>query len=368
MNAIEQLAQQMGFSIHNYEPTVAEMVDLPPTGQVTNELDHWRSILYGRTTPGPETARAEARVRFWEARERVARRRDELLMERHKQHPECFCLGRGGRNSVTLSYRGADGSVLAATLDGMPVEAFEVYCPCPDGQDARARALEVRMELEAASRQRKTDRIVGLAGIPPIYDGMAGDTWRRKMEERGATTKQIASVLVPINIWLKHNHERKVKPAEAPSVLLLAGPYGTGKSALAASLGRFWLDHGRTVIYRSGAEWFSQLRSSPWRHNDQGEPTERDLIVAGREADLFIMDDWGSEDWGVSGDARMVAQTLLLLEHRMTHGMPTILTTNLEPEEVAERVGHRLLDRVTSDLISIRVNFNDLPNLRQQTW
>ncbi len=369
MNAFANLAERAGIDLRAYEPTVDEMVDLPSTGICSSELDYWRGIRERSNDGAPAelAARADAHVAFWEARLRLAERRDALLEERRSEHPDCFCLGRGGRNPVTLTYQGADGDVLAAFEDGMPVTAFEDWCPCPDGQRALGMAEELRAEMAAASRRRKLDRIVGLAQIPPIYAGMTADTWRAAMMKRKATVNQVTPILVAIGAWFKQNWDRSAKPPEAPSLLLLAGPYGTGKSALAAALGQKWLDDGRTVLFRPSPEWFAQLRASPWRETPDGRPTELALIETARACDLFILDDWGSESVTDASEQRLVEQTAMLLDHRLSHGLPTILTTNLTRKEIAGRVGGRILDRVTGNL-SVRVNLNDLPSLRGESW
>jgi DNA replication protein DnaC len=349
------------------ELTNEQLVELMPTAAIEAHLKFWTGILNDPATTPPMRAKSKQMVDLWEFRQRASRTRDALVADRQKQHPGCFCLGRGGKGGVAMTFLGVNGETLLALDDGHPVETFEEWCDCPAGDAASARADEIRDRSREEYLARRRDRASRLAAIPDIYEGMTSESWVEKAQEQGATEAQVKAVLGPLMRWHKAVFDQPVV-ARRQNLLLLGGRYGTGKTALAAIVARAWLDRGKSVIFRSAAEWFSALRAAPL-HTYQGEePTELALINHARECDLFVLDDWGGEAMSPSSEQRLVEQTSLVLDHRITHGKATILTTNLLPQEAAERVGQRILDRVTSDLISVRINF-ETPNLRQaKTW
>lgn len=128
-------------------------------------------------------------------------------------------------------------------------------------------------------------------------------------------------------------------------LLLLTGSVGAGKSGYAVGITRgLWQRHhkvGRYIkakglIDRFFAS-FSQNRLTPDERT--GETTE-DIHNELDRAPLIVLDDLGTET-----DSRVAyAEILNLIDGRTANGRPLIVTTNLEPMSLDERIRSRLKD------------------------
>jgi DNA replication protein DnaC len=151
--------------------------------------------------------------------------------------------------------------------------------------------------------------------------------------------------------WLEHPYDRN---------LLIDGPVGSGKTSLAFSCARALIARNihNEVRFRNVPLLLGQLLRSRFRD----DPTE-ELIAA----DYLVLDDLGAER--VIDSTRDVLARIVYGRHAAE--LPTIVTSNFRPSELAQRLGYddptiglRIVSRLTQDAFRIRL---DRPDLRART-
>lgn len=194
---------------------------------------------------------------------------------------------------------------------GHPEFGQLVVCPC-------------RREEVAERRQRRLERLSNLGPLTRLtFDnlnpgGRSADAVRqdryRRIVERG-----------------------RAFAAEPSGWLLIAGPPGCGKTHLAAAIANARLADGHPVMFSVVPDLLDHLRAAFSPNSDIGYD---DLFESVREAPLLVLDDLGTQ----SGTPWAQEKLFQLLNHRYNARLPTIITTNLRPEELDERLQTRILD------------------------
>ena len=118
--------------------------------------------------------------------------------------------------------------------------------------------------------------------------------------------------------------------------LVLQGPYGCGKTHLAAAVANFVVDIGVPTLFLTVPDLLDSLRFS---YNDP-EATFEERFEDIRRSALLIMDDFGTEN------ATSWAQEKLfqILNYRYINNLPLLITTNLSLNQLEGRISSRLQD------------------------
>lgn len=367
------------------EDDIAELVACLPTSVCLRMLQGAKTRAEGlRSERNRREAleHAEAKVRDWEARVAVAYERDAQVAERQKLGPEyarCFCLGQGGAGDLmTAGMPSGRGDTLAAVVDGQPVQVWERVCSCPEGEKHRLSVREKVNQALAALRAKRVARIAGEAKIPQIYTDLTVLSWSQAATEAGGEPEEIEQVLSAVGRWQDHCQEMLRREPVAlnesgrpglrvvPRLLYLFGNHGTGKSGLAAAIAWRWIEQEHSVLYRTVTQMSAELRASPYRHqrNEEGElPTEYELLTAFTDVDLLVIDDLGSESASFTNLDKAREALFFILDARLAACRPTIVTTNLTQEQLAERYGARIVDRLVMPQVAVLAGLVT-PNLR----
>ncbi len=122
--------------------------------------------------------------------------------------------------------------------------------------------------------------------------------------------------------------------------LLFYGTVGTGKSFLSGCIAKELLDKGYNVIYFSSTELFKLLSDVMFDKGDR-------VSLAGMkddiyQADLLIIDDLGTE---LLTNA-VATQLFSLLNERHLSRKSTIISTNLDLQDIQERYSDRIFSRL----------------------
>jgi DNA replication protein DnaC len=136
--------------------------------------------------------------------------------------------------------------------------------------------------------------------------------------------------------------------AEAPEGwLLIYGAYGTGKTHLAAAIANQRLLLGQPVVFIVVPDLLDHLRST---FSPASDVTYDELFETVRNTPLLILDDLGTQTSTPWAQEKLYQ----IFNHRYNRGLPTVVTTNLEPDQIEPRLRSRLCDSQLSKLCEIR--------------
>jgi len=119
--------------------------------------------------------------------------------------------------------------------------------------------------------------------------------------------------------------------------LLLEGTYGCGKTHLAAAVGNQRLRYEESVLFITTPDLLDHLRSTYGADSESGYDEMFDRL---RNAPMMILDDLGVENPSAWAQEKLFQ----LLNHRYSHQLPTVITTNADLDMLDPRIRSRLLD------------------------
>lgn len=131
--------------------------------------------------------------------------------------------------------------------------------------------------------------------------------------------------------------------------LLLMGSYGCGKTHLAAAVANTCVEFGMTTIFLTVPDLLDWLRYS----YDATDATFEQRFEEIRNVPLLVLDDLGAHN-----ATQWAAEKLFqIIDYRYTRKLPTVITTNLDLEDLDDRIRSRLQD---PDLVTtVHINAPD---------
>ena len=128
--------------------------------------------------------------------------------------------------------------------------------------------------------------------------------------------------------------------------LTLIGPYGVGKTHLAAAIAHEALGRGEVVLFAVVPDLLDHLRTTFGPQSTIAYDEQFDFL---RTVPLLILDDLGTE----SATPWAREKLYQLINHRYNYRLPTVVTSNLKPDAIEPRIYSRLCDPACGILITI---------------
>ncbi|MDO8672716.1 MAG: ATP-binding protein, partial [Dehalococcoidia bacterium] len=206
---------------------------------------------------------------------------------------------------------------------------YRNWCDCAFGEQEQARYKREDAEAkEIIKRERMIDRLCA-SEIPMRYDEAKLDQFS------GAPINEI-------NNWLAERHENSI---------FIWGPVGTGKTHLAAALLTKQIEEGRSGLFVAVPDLLDRIRATY-----SGKQDEDDLLKRVTSSNLIVLlDDFGAEritDWARE-------KLYQIVNKRYNDCSETIVTSNLDPEQLAKQVGDRIVSRLVGMCRIIKLDGDD---------
>lgn len=137
--------------------------------------------------------------------------------------------------------------------------------------------------------------------------------------------------------------------------LLLYGKTGLGKTHLSLAIAGKAVEAGYGVIYMTAQNLFNRLEREKFGRGD-GENTEQSIL----DCDLLIIDDLGSE----FSTQLTVSALYNIVNCRGLEEKPTIISTNLTPDELKDTYSDRIASRILSAYTILQFDGADIRQLK----
>lgn len=131
-----------------------------------------------------------------------------------------------------------------------------------------------------------------------------------------------------------------IRQNKSPRSLIFQGDVGRGKTFLAAAIANELLKNDVDLLFLVMPEFLDELRFS---YQDGGEFNEAEIMQRAEKAGVLILDDLGAHnysDWTRN-------KIFTLLNYRLNHQLPCVITTNLSIKEINNVIGTRFISRLS---------------------
>jgi len=214
-------------------------------------------------------------------------------------------------------------------LKNMPASAKPALSP----EELMLQAAELSREAarklaeeRKAVRQERTNGLLRRAAIPARY-GDAG--LNPKVREQSVAYAEGRAFVDSFQARLKNG-----------AGMVVWGDVGTGKTHLACGIANALISKSHSVLYCTALEAVMLVKSS-WKRGTDGM-TEYDIYSRFGDPELLIIDEIGVQMG--SDFERMVLTSIADIRSR--NCLPTIIISNLNPEEIYGLLGERMFDRL----------------------
>lgn len=165
------------------------------------------------------------------------------------------------------------------------------------------------------------------AYYPDVYDEQLGFTYYQNAKIALKAAEEFAAAFV------KGNYH-------GPGIVF-TGPVGSGKTFLASSIANYVLSKGKQVLFTVVPDLLDQLKAT-YDRSALVETDELTILEGARNVELLIMDDLGAHNY----TPWTVNKIYSILNYRVNHQLPVVITTNLSLDELDTYLGERTTSRI----------------------
>lgn len=139
--------------------------------------------------------------------------------------------------------------------------------------------------------------------------------------------------------------------------IIMLGNTGLGKTHLSLAIAREVIEKGFGVIYCSAPDILDTLEKERFGRQDVYSNVEETV----KNCDLLILDDLGSE----FQKSNMKNIVYNIINYRLSHNKPTIISTNLDFPELERLYSSRLISRLMGEYVVMRFVGTDIRQIKR---
>ena len=145
---------------------------------------------------------------------------------------------------------------------------------------------------------------------------------------------------------------------QKPKNLLFYGDTGVGKTFLSNCVAKELLDQGYSVIYFTAFQLFDILSKGVFQKDTDAIAAHQNIF----DCDLLIIDDLGTE----LSNSFTSSQIFLCINERILRQKSTIISTNLNMNQIVEIYSERTLSRISSNYTIMKLFGDDIRIKKRQ--
>ena len=238
---------------------------------------------------------------------------------------------------------------------GYPMDYLEEKPCCPLCGDTGYRGSEVCSCLQrvyAAEQKKELSSLLDLQG--QSFENFSFDWYSTAIDpEIGVSPRE----QMEENFDVCQDYARQF--GKRSDNLLLYGDSGLGKTYLSACIAGVVSESGHSVVYDTAGHIFSRFESAKFRREESGDAEDVDRCM---RCDLLILDDLGTE----MTTAFVQSALYQLINGRLLEGKKTVISTNLDPEEIGRRYSPQVRSRIEGEYRILPFFGEDIRKLKRQ--
>lgn len=310
-------------------------------------------------------AKAEIQKRRTQAEEERRIRNDEIC----EKFPEIIELerqmARAGADSIKAISMGESAEAFIESLsksnleaqrkrekilteNGYPADYLAVKYTCPDCEDTGYVGQKYCKCYHDLCRKIALEDISASTPMKlSSFDDFRLDYYPDKISpEAGVNTKMHMTGTLNYCKWYAE------KFSTSSDSLLFHGRTGLGKTHLSLAIAAAASEKGFSVIYDSTQNIINKIESEHFSRNTSSADTLSAVCACG----LLILDDLGTE----FQTAFTLSAMYNIINNRILAHLPTIISTNLDLNQLNEKYGERITSRIAGSYVNIAFFGNDI--------
>ena len=239
---------------------------------------------------------------------------------------------------------------------GYPSDYLAVACDCPKCHDTGyvEHTLCDCVRKRAAEEQKKN-----LSSLLPVdketFETFYLDYYSTQPDNNfGISPREMA----------KFNYQKCMSFAEnfgnRYENLLLYGSAGLGKTFLSSCIAKRVTERGFSVTYDTAISIFDQYNDAKFKNGDVSAATQ--ALERLHNTDLLIIDDLGTE----MSTPFHTSSLYDVVNRRLMRRLPTILSTNLLPNELEQRYSPAIASRILGEFTQLRFIGDDIRKIQKK--